>query len=99
MATFIVLRHHVTIFVTTLTNPNNLTNDLLTLKFLYLFLEGTPVPMNLQETSPKIKSIKFVLYSGVQLPTGFSNVIQSIQLFLLINTMKTFLLILTSAQL
>ena len=32
MATFIVLRHPVTILVTELSNPDNLTNDLIILK-------------------------------------------------------------------
>ena len=32
MATFVVLRHPVTILVTNLTNPNNLTNDPLLLR-------------------------------------------------------------------
>ena len=34
MATFVVLRHPVTILVTIFTNPKNLTNDLLILKLL-----------------------------------------------------------------
>ena len=33
MATFVILRHLVTILVTDFTNPDNLTNDLLILDF------------------------------------------------------------------
>ena len=36
MATFVVLRHPVTILVTDLTNPDNLTNDLVLLKVLII---------------------------------------------------------------
>ena len=39
MATFVALRHHVTILVTALTNPDNLTNDHKT-DLLALTIEG-----------------------------------------------------------
>ena len=41
MATFIALRHPVTILVTVFTNPNNLTNDMFILKLPYYYLAAT----------------------------------------------------------
>ena len=57
METFFVLGHPVTILVTALTNPNNLTNDLLILKLLFnSYSVSFYIPIKLLEVTQLVPS-------------------------------------------